>query len=336
VARKRVADRARRALPLILSFVLVAALAAGLGYVMGLFLTGALGSEASQDLDAEPGPGAPPPAGGDQPPAADGGAGAGIEPPGETGGSPGQDGQPPESGARGPQEAGPGPETAGSPAGPPGDEAAGEEAAGGEAGGGEPPGETPVEAAPVALYVIQVGVFSSLEGAQAALDQVRAAGFDGAIAPGGDGYRVWTGLFTSREQGRPLAGAMADAGFETFIAEHTVGGSGLLRGGSQEARQVLREHLEALPGRVQRMAAALESGAGIAPLAAELQEAEAQLGQVQPGLDLEDPHESLRRLYAQMRRLLQEAAAGFDALPVLAGAPEAAVEAAAILAALSR
>src|SRR5690606_5942781 len=121
----------------------------------------------------------------------------------------------------------------------------------------------------------------TVDGAEAMLADLRAAGFDGAMT-GGDAYRVWTGLFSDRERGRALAEAIAGAGFENFIAEHTVGGSGVLPGGDGEAHAALRTHLEALPDRTRRLALAVESGSGAAGLAAELRDAERELERLEP------------------------------------------------------
>src|SRR5690606_1806754 len=204
------------------------------------------------------------------------------------------------------------------------------DAAGDGTGGGGDAGVA-VHAPPVTVYVVQAGVFSSLEGAEAVLADLRAAGFDGVIAEG-DGYRVWTGLFSDREHGRALAAAIAEAGLESFLTEHAVGGSGRLPGGDDEAAAVLRTHLEALPERIRRLAVAVESGEGVAGLAAELHAAERELDSLTPAPEREAIHQSLLRLHATVRGLLEQAGGGAGAAAhpaLLAGAAGAAAEAAA-------
>lgn len=330
MARFRVRGRARQALPLVISLLLVALLAAGLGYGLGLFLTGALGGtpgddEPEPDGPAQPATGDPITGGDDEPDPAPAGTPPDGADPDQSGAGDGGD-EEPSTPATGDPE----------PGTPDDDPPVPDEPEPGEDPGSA--GGTVVTAAPVTVYVVQVGVFSTVDGAEAMLADLRAAGFDGAMT-GGDAYRVWTGLFSDRERGRALAEAIAGAGFENFIAEHTVGGSGVLPGGDGEAHAVLRTHLEALPDRTRRLALAVESGSGAAGLAAELRDAERELERLEPPPALEEVHQSLLRLHAQIRGLLEQAGPGVgaDAHPaLLAGAAEAAAEAAAILAGLPR
>lgn len=117
----------------------------------------------------------------------------------------------------------------------------------------EPPSElvtapsgTQVSVAPVALYVIQIGSFSAADNARQMVSELAQNGLV-ASAVQLDGHRVWTGMFVDRDSARHVAELVQEAGFEAFVAERRIGNDVLISG-ANEGLTALEGAIARLPG----------------------------------------------------------------------------------------
>jgi cell division protein FtsN len=81
----------------------------------------------------------------------------------------------------------------------------------------------PAEETAAKTYAIQVGVFTSLQGARQVVDELARAGYPSRIAPDKRGaqelYRVLTGRYRSEYAARKALDQLRTEGFEAFLME---------------------------------------------------------------------------------------------------------------------
>lgn len=246
----------------VVSLLAVGLLAAGVGYGLGLYLTGALSSGSSVaengssppdsvviDMDVDQ----------DSP--------SGEEP------DPGLDQAP------GPEETNGGPdETEATPV--------------------TAPASREVSVAPVMLYGVQLGVFSNAENAQVFVQELNSADIAGAVVQV-DGYRVWTGMFVDRDSARQLAEQLQALGYEAFVTERRIGYDVLLQGSSAETLDILADAIARLPGYMWETAAMWSPGSGVSadtPLMERLRETAGTLDRLPDSAG----HQALKNAYNRL------------------------------------
>lgn len=87
---------------------------------------------------------------------------------------------------------------------------------------------------PVPVYFLQVGVFSDLQGAQAAAEPLIKLGYSPYITQSAP-YKLWLGVYKNREDTETDKGLLNDKGFGSFTGALVVNGSNLRYGKGSEA-----------------------------------------------------------------------------------------------------
>jgi len=213
-------SRGPSGLTVFLVFLVLAALCLGVGFGLGQYLLGTLGSKISETGGSVPGGSVP---GGTGSAGGTGGAGGGTVP-GGTGGAGGGTGQ--TGGSTGTGGAGPSP-----------------------AGGGA--GSVTLETTPLTVYAIQVGAFGSRANADKVVADLAAKGYPGWVVepPGGSGlYKVRTVTVVRKETAETVRSALKSQGYpDAFLAVETIDAAPLkLTGSSVEYLGKVKTALEAV------------------------------------------------------------------------------------------